>query len=202
MALALLSALVLLGGEPDFAQEVRPLLAAKCFTCHGPDAPTREAGLRLDIHEGYGAYEDEQGWTKYLNASTSTLQYRPISPPIVLDVPLDRSLPARWVSVGDEEVTRLDLKDGVGRALPIRRRESATSLLSSNTSTASSSSLSELATATALATPASGSITSSSSLSKKACLAFFFAFFFLLLPFGAAFAARRRRNTEEETASE
>jgi len=30
----------------DFAREVQPLLARRCYSCHGPD--TREAGLRLD----------------------------------------------------------------------------------------------------------------------------------------------------------
>jgi len=48
------------------------------------------------IHEGFGAYQDERG-QHYLNASTSTIQYRPINPPVVLDVPLDRRLPIRWV---------------------------------------------------------------------------------------------------------
>ena len=32
--------------EIDFARDVQPLLARKCYACHGPD--TREAGLRLD----------------------------------------------------------------------------------------------------------------------------------------------------------
>jgi hypothetical protein len=34
--------------EPDFAREVRPILARFCFKCHGPDAKARKAGLRLD----------------------------------------------------------------------------------------------------------------------------------------------------------
>lgn len=37
---------------PDFRSEVKPLLSDKCYHCHGPDSATREAGLRLDTHEG------------------------------------------------------------------------------------------------------------------------------------------------------
>lgn len=36
---------------PDFNREVRPILAARCFKCHGPDAASREAQLRLDVRE-------------------------------------------------------------------------------------------------------------------------------------------------------
>ncbi len=52
----LLSAPALVGGPGEappvrYGRDVRPLLADRCFTCHGPDANERQAGLRLDLFE-------------------------------------------------------------------------------------------------------------------------------------------------------
>jgi hypothetical protein len=49
------AALALLGvsrparGDVDFQKDVRPILAGRCFKCHGPAA--KKAGLRLDVRE-------------------------------------------------------------------------------------------------------------------------------------------------------
>jgi hypothetical protein len=39
-------------GTVDFARQIRPILAQKCWKCHGPDPDDRAAGLRLDTREG------------------------------------------------------------------------------------------------------------------------------------------------------
>ncbi len=53
VVLAALIALAFPGhAKVDYQSDVRPLLSDKCFQCHGPDAATRTADLRLDRREG------------------------------------------------------------------------------------------------------------------------------------------------------
>ncbi len=42
----------------DFTREVLPILSQQCFTCHGPDEGSREAGLRLDQEDAAKAELD------------------------------------------------------------------------------------------------------------------------------------------------
>ncbi|MCB1064186.1 MAG: PSD1 domain-containing protein [Verrucomicrobiae bacterium] len=64
------------GMEVSFRRDVRPILSDKCFSCHGPDAETREADLRLDTQEG--AFGDLGGYAAVVpgDLEKSELIYR------------------------------------------------------------------------------------------------------------------------------
>ena len=59
--LVLTASLAIAAGKPrlDYGRDVRPILAEKCFHCHGQDGNKRMASLRLDSREG--ATADHQG---------------------------------------------------------------------------------------------------------------------------------------------
>ena len=47
--LIIFAALAIHAHAVDFTRDVRPILASKCYACHGPDEESREADLRLDM---------------------------------------------------------------------------------------------------------------------------------------------------------
>ncbi len=72
----------------DYSRDIRPILATKCFTCHGPDEQAREAGLRLD-HRSAALLPLESGARAIVPGDTqqSELLARVISPDDGLRMP-------------------------------------------------------------------------------------------------------------------
>ncbi len=97
------------GAPPvDFQRQIRPLLADRCFTCHGPDDATREADLRLDVREA--AFADRGGYAAVVpGASDDSELLRRVSdpddpmPPRGAGEPLtadEVALVERWIDEG------------------------------------------------------------------------------------------------------
>lgn len=85
---------------PDFQRDVRPLLADRCFACHGPDAAARKAGLRLDVRSA-GVLEGEA--PALLARVTSTDPGERMPPPDAHADPLDEAEVATlraWLAAG------------------------------------------------------------------------------------------------------
>ena len=57
---------------PLFNRDIRPILSANCFQCHGPDDKHREAELRLDDEEGIvkafsGKLTESEAWQRIIS---------------------------------------------------------------------------------------------------------------------------------------
>lgn len=82
----------------EFNRDVRPILAAKCYACHGPDEEKREGDLRLDMRD---AHLD----AKEFNHRISTTDPDDVMPPPKSPKGLtnaERELLRRWVAEGAE----------------------------------------------------------------------------------------------------
>src|SRR5687768_11512537 len=92
----------------SFGRDILPLLSDRCFKCHGPDAGSRQAGLRLDTPEG--AFADRGGrWAIVPGKPESSLLVQRINhsdspmPPAFSGKSLskeERILIARWIKEG------------------------------------------------------------------------------------------------------
>ena len=94
----------------DFQKDVRPILSNACYSCHGFDAKTRMAGLRLDTREG--AFTPRKSGTPIVpgNPQASLLYQRIVSPSDAKRMPPEyshKTLTAaqketlrRWIAAG------------------------------------------------------------------------------------------------------
>ena len=97
------------GREISFNKDVRPILADKCFACHGPDAGAREGDLRLDTHAG--ALADRGGYAAVIpgNVEGSEMGYR------IRADRLDRMPPVDWhkaLTEDEKKVLELWIEQG------------------------------------------------------------------------------------------
>ncbi|MBS0205603.1 MAG: PSD1 domain-containing protein [Planctomycetes bacterium] len=78
--------------ELSFNRDIRPILSANCFACHGFDSRQRKADLRLDLAEGAFAVHDGQAAIKPGDLAASEVWRRLISddPDVLMPPPSTR----------------------------------------------------------------------------------------------------------------
>ncbi|HEY5686930.1 MAG TPA: DUF1553 domain-containing protein [Yeosuana sp.] len=97
----------------DYNFHIKPILSDRCYTCHGPDAQTRKAGLRLDIEaEAFKKLESGKFALVKGSISKSEVIHRLVSddpdkvmPPRESELTLsDReiALIAKWIDQGSQ----------------------------------------------------------------------------------------------------
>lgn len=96
--------------EIDFGRDVRPILSAKCFFCHGPDEEHRKAKLRLDTEDGAtgehngiraivaGDLDASEAWHRIISDDPDELM-----PPPEVKKPLtsaEKDILRKWIEAG------------------------------------------------------------------------------------------------------
>lgn len=91
----------------EFNRDVRPILAAKCYACHGPDGDKRKADLRLDVRADAvkeaikpGKPEASAFWQRITTHDTDEVMPPPSSPKPLNDA--EREVFRRWIAEGAE----------------------------------------------------------------------------------------------------
>lgn len=91
----------------DFDRDVRPILSDKCFLCHGPDAESRAADLRLDTFAGATEFAvvpgspDDSELVARISSDDGEYQMPPPGSHLSLSEE-QRSLLRQWIAEGAE----------------------------------------------------------------------------------------------------
>src|SRR3954452_8594619 len=102
LALVVLSPCAVSGAESDFNRDVRPILAARCFKCHGPDDAARKAKLRLDNRDGAEHVLGKPADSELVRRISATDETEVMPPPSVKN-PLsakEKETLRAWVAAG------------------------------------------------------------------------------------------------------
>src|SRR5688500_7521329 len=94
----------------SYSQDIRPILAANCFACHGQDSSARQANLRLDTREGATALRgarravepgkpEKSGLVMRVNAANAAFRMPPPSTGHTLTSEQKRLL-SQWIREG------------------------------------------------------------------------------------------------------
>ncbi|WP_246146891.1 PSD1 and planctomycete cytochrome C domain-containing protein [Rubripirellula lacrimiformis] len=97
--------------DVSFNQDIRPLLSSRCFACHGPDAESREAGLRLDQAHGDegaigfviqpGSIDDSELWNR-ITTDDESLRMPPVDSHLKPLSKQEQQLIQRWIESGSD----------------------------------------------------------------------------------------------------
>ncbi len=92
----------------SFSRQILPILSDKCFLCHGPDAGSRQAGLRLDTREG--AFADRGGrWPIVPGKPDDSLILKRINHP---DSPMPPTSSGKSLTQAEKDLIRRWISEG------------------------------------------------------------------------------------------
>ncbi|MGZ0168143.1 MAG: c-type cytochrome domain-containing protein, partial [Planctomycetales bacterium] len=102
---SLLASATLAADSPLFNRDIRPILSANCFQCHGPDSNKREAELRIDEEAGNvsafgGKLAKSKAWRRIISDDPDT-RMPPVDSHLELK-PEQIALLKAWIESGAE----------------------------------------------------------------------------------------------------
>ncbi|MEZ5356260.1 MAG: PSD1 and planctomycete cytochrome C domain-containing protein [Bryobacteraceae bacterium] len=111
--------------DVDYQRDIRPVLAKKCFACHGPDEHARQMNLRLDTHAGAtGAGGGYKGIVPGDSAASRVVaritdERRPMPPTGPGLTPGEVALIRKWIDAGAKYTAHWSFQKPVRPEVPM-----------------------------------------------------------------------------------